>query len=135
MEKCGECGRPLDSHEESGSFGERVADFVARIGRSWAFVGLVATAMAVWIALNRGPDAFDPYPFILLNLWISILTSFQGPIIMMSQDRLAARDRRRDEEDHEVNLRVAARVDEIGTKLGRLLETVDSTDPMGRPGR
>jgi uncharacterized membrane protein len=91
-------------------FGQRAADAVASFGGSWTFVGLFAATMLLWVALNtvllaRGGSTFDPYPYILLNLFLSMLAAIQAPIILMSQKRQAEKDRISAEHDYEVNLK------------------------------
>ena len=82
--------------EEALSFGERMADHVAAIGGSWAFIGGFAVALAAWAGLNSWAlmRPFDPYPYIFLNLLLSMVAAIQAPIIMMSHNRQAATDRR-----------------------------------------
>jgi len=92
------------------SFGARAADAVAAFGGSWPFIFIFFAVLAGWIVLNtlllaRSGDAFDPYPFILLNLVLSMLAAVQAPIILMSQNRQAERDRRDAKHDYEVNLK------------------------------
>ena len=86
-------------------FGERLADRIASFGGSWPFIGIFLGGMTLWMAYNvERPAAFDPYPFILLNLVLSCLAALQAPIIMMSQNRMAAKDRVDARHDYEVNL-------------------------------
>ena len=88
--------------------GERVADAIARIGGSWAFIIGFLGFLLAWTVVNTillSKDAFDPYPFIFLNLVLSMLAALQAPIIMMSQNRQAARDRFEASKDYEVNLK------------------------------
>jgi uncharacterized membrane protein len=98
--------------ERSVTFGQHVADRVATFGGSWIFIGAFFLVLAAWIGINsiatfRSP--FDPYPYILLNLILSCLAAIQAPIIMMSQNRIEARDRLRSENDYQVNLRPSSR--------------------------
>jgi uncharacterized membrane protein len=88
------------------TLGQRVADGIAEFGGSWTFLGLFAAFLLGWILLNtkQGPD-WDPYPFILLNLLLSCLAAIQAPVIMMSQNRQASKDRQAAERDYEVNLK------------------------------
>ena len=96
--------------ETRTTFGQRAADKVAAFGGSWIFVGLFAAVMLVWVGLNaflllnRG-KTFDPYPYILLNLFLSMLAAIQAPVILMSQNRQADKDRLSAEHDYEVNLK------------------------------
>ena len=110
------------------TFGQRMADHVARFGGSWGFLISFAFFLAVWIAVNvvlalfwRGKE-FDPYPFILLNLVLSCLASVQAPIIMMSQNRQEARDRKRAEDDYKINLKAELEIKNLHEKFDHLLE-------------
>ncbi|MCQ4629469.1 MULTISPECIES: DUF1003 domain-containing protein [Shinella] len=96
------------AYEAKQSFGERIADDIARIGGSWGFIIGFFIFLVVWTVSNTillTRDAFDPYPFIFLNLVLSMLAAIQAPIIMMSQNRQAARDRFEASKDYEVNLK------------------------------
>ncbi len=96
------------AYEAKQSFGERIADAIARIGGSWGFIIGFFLFLIVWTVANTillTRDAFDPYPFIFLNLVLSMLAAIQAPIIMMSQNRQAARDRFEASKDYEVNLK------------------------------
>jgi uncharacterized membrane protein len=107
-----------------GTFGQRAADQLARFGGSWIFLMTFAGAMAGWIGLNvaRGSRAFDPYPFILLNLMLSCLAAVQAPIIMMSQNRQEGRDRKRSESDYQVNLKAELEIRSLHDKMDHLLD-------------
>lgn len=108
--------------EENRTFGQRVADQVAYWGGSWPFIITFSILMALWIAANvmAAARAFDPYPFILLNLVLSTLAAIQAPIIMMSQNRQAARDRLQALHDYEVNLKAELEIVALHDKLDRL---------------
>lgn len=110
-----------DSFVDTLSFGEKVADTVAAFGGSWKFIGLFFAFIFVWISLNSiwliSGSAFDPYPFILLNLGLSSLAAFQAPIIMMSQNRQAAKDRIRQDAAYEINLKLELQVMRLHSKL------------------
>lgn len=96
------------AYEAKQSVGERIADAIARIGGSWTFIIGFLAFLVVWTIANTlllTKDAFDPYPFIFLNLVLSMLAALQAPIIMMSQNRQAARDRFEATKDYEVNLK------------------------------
>ncbi|WP_337183096.1 DUF1003 domain-containing protein [Shinella sp.] len=96
------------AYEARQSLGERIADAIARVGGSWAFIIGFLVFLLVWTVVNTlvlTRDAFDPYPFIFLNLVLSMLAALQAPIIMMSQNRQAARDRFEASKDYEVNLK------------------------------
>ena len=103
--------------------GERLADTVARVGGSWPFVIGFCVVLAVWVVLNgallldAGIVPFDPYPFIFLNLLLSMLAALQAPIIMMSQNRQAARDRRAASDDFAVNLRAELEIRRLHDRL------------------
>jgi uncharacterized membrane protein len=106
------------------SFGERVADRIATFGGSWTFILACIAALTVWIILNvsLGRDSFDPYPFILLNLALSMLAALQAPVILMSQNRQAARDRADAAHDYEVNLKAELEIRYLHEKLDLLRE-------------
>jgi uncharacterized membrane protein len=98
------------------SLGERLADHVTRFGGSWQFIALFTALMIVWTLFNTellGQRAFDPYPYVFLNLLLSMLTALQAPLIMMSQNRQAARDRVAAARDYETNLRAELKVDQL----------------------
>lgn len=117
-----------DAFAQSQSFGDRMADRVAAVGGSWGFVGGFALFLAVWAAINLFLPAdgrFDPYPFIFLNLLLSMLAAVQAPIIMMSQNRQAAKDRLAAQLDYEVNLKAETEVSQIVEKLDRLTALVE----------
>jgi len=111
--------------EKSITFGQRIADRVAAFGGSWIFIGSFFLLLAAWIGVNSlatllGP--FDPYPYILLNLMLSCLAAMQAPIIMMSQNRIEARDRLRSENDYQVNLKAELEIRHLHEKLDVLLK-------------
>jgi uncharacterized membrane protein len=103
-------------------FGERVADKVAKFGGSWTFIGLFAFVLVAWVALNslwlRHP--FDAYPYVFLNLMLSMLAAIQAPVIMMSQNRQAAKDRADAENDYAVNLKAELEILALHDKLDAL---------------
>jgi uncharacterized membrane protein len=110
--------------DRSLTLGERVADRVAEFGGSWRFIILFFVVIAVWIAANSIYlllQPFDPYPFILLNLGLSLLAAVQAPIILMSQNRQEARDRLRAENDYQVNLKAELEVRAVSEKLDLLI--------------
>lgn len=112
------------SNEPKSTLGERVADNVASFGGSWTFIISFIVFLLVWIAvnafvlLNRG---FDPYPFILLNLILSCLAALQAPVIMMSQNRQADKDRQRAKDDYMVNLKSELEVRALHEKIDHLM--------------
>lgn len=109
-------------------FGGRAADAVASFGGSWTFVGLFAATMLAWVGVNalllatRG-NTFDPYPYILLNLFLSMLAAIQAPIILMSQNRQSEKDRMTTEHDYEVNLKAELEIMMLHDKIDLLRET------------
>jgi uncharacterized membrane protein len=109
--------------EARRTFGERVADIVAAFGGSWSFIILFFAALTFWMALNvaNGVGAFDPYPFILLNLVLSCIAAVQAPIIMMSQRRQEVKDRHRSENDYRVNLKAELEIRHLHEKIDHLL--------------
>jgi uncharacterized membrane protein len=108
-------------HTDERTFGQRLADRVAAVGGSWGFIIGFGVALAVWMAWNEWGQgrhlAFDPYPFIFLNLMLSMLAAIQAPIIMMSQNRAAQRDREAAEHDYIVNLRAELEIMHLHDKL------------------
>lgn len=107
-----------------GTYGERLADRVATFGGSWTFILCFAGVLVVWITINAVVllgRAFDPYPFILLNLVLSCLAALQAPVIMMSQNRQEAKDRRRAENDYRVNLKAELEIRHLHSKLDLLV--------------
>lgn len=116
----------LAFHEQS-TFGQRLADKVASFGGSWTFILLFAGVLLAWIALNavllakRG-ETFDPYPYILLNLVLSMLAAIQAPVILMSQNRQGARDRQDAAHDYEVNLKAELEILSLHEKIDELRE-------------
>jgi CRP/FNR family transcriptional regulator, cyclic AMP receptor protein len=98
---------PNEVIEKQETYGERIADVVAGFGGSWTFIITFAVVLVIYTAINEGLDnkAWDPYPFILLNLFLSMLAALQAPVIMMSQNRQDAKDRLRSELDFDVNRR------------------------------
>jgi CRP/FNR family transcriptional regulator, cyclic AMP receptor protein len=110
--------------EEEETFGERVADMVARFGGSWTFIIIFGTVLCVYTAINiiLGSSAWDPYPYILLNLFLSMLAAIQAPVIMMSQNRQDGKDRVRSELDFDVNRRAEFEIQALSHKLNLLGE-------------
>lgn len=109
------------------TFGQKTADAVASFGGSWTFIGIFAGVIAAWIVLNsviliKLGSSFDPYPYILLNLVLSMLAAFQAPIIMMSQNRQAFKDRLSAEHDYEVNLKAELEIMGLHEKVDLLRE-------------
>lgn len=115
---------PAQEFHDRRTFGERASDAIAAFGGSWPFILMFLALLVIWAVLNTeilGPlRAFDPYPFIFLNLLLSMLAAIQAPIIMMSQNRAADRDRLAAEVDHEVNVRAELSVRDIDRRLHRI---------------
>lgn len=112
--------------EEGRTFGERLADRIAAFGGSWTFILIFMAAIAIWVLVNTvfllraGSQPFDPYPFILLNLFLSLVAAIQAPIIMMSQNRQAAKDRIQASHDYEVNLKAEIEIMALHEKMDEL---------------
>jgi len=105
------------------TFGQRVADRVARFGGSWPFIGLFGGILLVWMLLNAWllrSHPFDPYPFILLNLVLSTLAALQAPVIMMSQNRQSEKDRLHATQDYEINLMAEIEIRDLHDKMDSL---------------
>ena len=120
--------------EEEMSFGDRIADSVARFGGSWTFIILFGVALSIYASANvvlKG-RAWDPYPFILLNLFLSMLAAIQAPVIMMSQNRQDTKDRVRGELDYDVNLRAESEIQNLSSKLNLLTEKIGDVDDLLR---
>lgn len=124
--------RPIDraatkDDDAGATFGQRAADVVASFGGSWVFVGLFVGGMVAWVWVNallaasRG-RTFDPYPYILLNLFLSMLAAIQAPVILMSQNRHSERERLNAEHDYEVNLQAERDIRLLHDKLDLLRE-------------
>ena len=115
--------RPLAADQHLASFGERVADRVASFGGSWPFIGLFGAFLVLWVLVNTlllVNKPLDPYPFIFLNLLLSMLAAIQAPIIMMSQNRHSKRDREMAEHDYEVNLKAEIEILALHDKLEQM---------------
>ena len=123
-----------DVIEDEYTFGERIADRVASFGGSWTFIILFGIILVVYAGINlalRG-RAWDPYPFILLNLFLSMLASIQAPVIMMSQNRQDKKDRLRSELDFDVNRRAEAEIQNLSRKLNLMTDQLGDIDDMLR---
>jgi CRP/FNR family cyclic AMP-dependent transcriptional regulator len=123
---------PNEVIEEESTFGERLADAVARFGGSWAFIIAFGLAIITYSAINvaLGKTAWDPYPFILLNLFLSMLASIQAPVIMMSQNRQDTKDRLRGELDYDVNRRAESEIQNLSRKLNLLGEKINDIEDL-----
>jgi uncharacterized membrane protein len=125
---------PNEVIEETTTLGDRLADAVARFGGSWSFIIAFALILTAWVAVNVAllSRAWDPYPFILLNLFLSMLAAIQAPIIMMSQNRQDKKDRLRSEMDYEVNRRAESEIQGLARKLHLLGDKVDDLEDLLR---
>jgi len=120
--------------DEQLTFGARLADSVARFGGSWYFIILFSVVLVVYSSVNVAlrEKAWDPYPFILLNLFLSMLAAIQAPVIMMSQNRQDTKDRVRSELDFEVNRRAESEIQALSRKLSELTEKVEDVADLVR---
>ena len=118
---------PNEVIDEQLTFGQRLADSVARFGGSWAFIVSFAVVLLAWVIVNiaLATRAWDPYPFILLNLFLSMLAAVQAPVIMMSQNRQDAKDRLRSELDFSVNRKAEGEIIQLAAKLNRIEDKLD----------
>ena len=109
--------------KEKYTFGQRAADKIAKFAGSWAFIFSFSALLILWMVSNviLAKRAFDPYPFILLNLVLSCVAALQAPLIMMSQNRQEEKDRRRAENDYKVNLKTEIMIEDIHGKMNRIL--------------
>jgi CRP/FNR family transcriptional regulator, cyclic AMP receptor protein len=125
---------PNEVIEEEETFGERVADTVASFGGSWTFIITFGLVLVTYSSTNivLGHRAWDPYPFILLNLFLSMLAAIQAPIIMMSQNRQDKKDRVRSELDFEVNRRAEAEIQGLASKINWLGEKIGDVEDLLR---
>lgn len=112
-------------YEEQLTFGQRAADLISSFGGSWRFVIIFMILVFVWMGLNSFllmQTSYDPYPYILLNLILSCLAAIQAPIIMMSQNRHAARDRLQAENDYQINLKAEIQIRHLNLKIDKLMK-------------
>jgi uncharacterized membrane protein len=114
------------SFHESLTLGQKMADKIAAFGGSWTFIGLFFSFIVIWILINTvlwvNDTAFDPYPFILLNLGLSSLAAFQAPIIMMSQSRQVSKDRLEQKNAYQINLKLELELMRVHEKIDTLLK-------------
>jgi CRP/FNR family transcriptional regulator, cyclic AMP receptor protein len=125
---------PNDLIASDATFGERIADVVAGFGGSWTFIITFGVSISVYTIINiflRG-KAWDPYPFILLNLFLSMLAAIQAPVIMMSQNRQDTKDRLRGELDYDVNRRAETEIQGLARKLNMLGNKIDDVEDLLR---
>lgn len=127
---------PNEIIEEEETLGERVADTVAAFGGSWTFIIIFAVFMSLYTTVNvlLGHKSWDPYPFILLNLFLSMLAAIQAPVIMMSQNRQDKKDRLRGELDYDVNRRAHSEIQGLAHKLNLLGDRLGDIEDLLRKG-
>jgi uncharacterized membrane protein len=125
---------PNEIIEQESSLGERIADSVAGFGGSWTFIISFGVTLTVYTMINvfLNKNAWDPYPFILLNLFLSMLAALQAPVIMMSQNRQDTKDRLRGELDFDVNRRAEGEIQALARKLMLLDEKIDDVNDLLR---
>jgi uncharacterized membrane protein len=116
-----------DLIEENATFGQRMADRIATFAGSWGFIIFFLLLMLFWMGINTylGENAFDPFPFILLNLSLSTLAALQAPVILMSQNRQSERDRQVSRNDYEVNLKNELELVDLHRKMDALVNTIE----------
>ena len=126
---------PNEIIEEKETLGERIADAVAAFGGSWTFITIFAVFMLAYTSINVSlhKAAWDPYPFILLNLFLSMLAAIQAPVIMMSQNRQDKKDRLRGELDYDVNRRAHGEIQGLAYKLNLLGDRLGDIEELLRP--
>ena len=112
-----------ESGKEKYTLGQRAADTIAKFAGSWAFIFSFTGVLVLWMVFNviLAAKAFDPYPFILLNLVLSCVAAIQAPLIMMSQNRQEEKDRRRAENDYKVNLKTEIMIEDLYDKVNAIL--------------
>ena len=125
---------PNELIDEQFTFGERIADSVARFGGSWSFIILFGVVLVTYSSINimLQKQAWDPYPFILLNLFLSMLAAIQAPVIMMSQNRQDVKDRVRSELDFEINRRAESEIQSLSNRVTLLLDKLDDVQELVR---
>ena len=113
----------VSPEKEKYTLGQRAADSIAKFAGSWAFIFSFTGVLIVWMIVNAilAARAFDPYPFILLNLVLSCVAAIQAPLIMMSQNRQEEKDRRRAENDYKVNLKTEIMIEDLYDKVNAIL--------------
>jgi len=125
---------PNELIEARSTFGERIADQVARFGGSWTFIILFGIVLITYASINTALHnrAWDPYPFILLNLFLSMLAAIQAPVIMMSQNRQDLKDRLRSELDFDVNRRAESEIQSLSHRLSLLMDKMEDVEDSVR---
>jgi uncharacterized membrane protein len=125
---------PNEVIDREANFGERIADMVAGFGGSWTFIIIFLVVLLAYSATNvyLRTRAWDPYPFILLNLFLSMLAAIQAPVIMMSQNRQDTRDRLRSELDYDVNRRAESEIQGLASKLNHIGDKIADLEELVR---
>ncbi len=118
------------NEREKYTLGQRAADAIAKFAGSWAFIFSFTGVLILWMVVNTvlATKAFDPYPFILLNLVLSCVAAIQAPLIMMSQNRQEEKDRRRAENDYKVNLKTEIMIEDLYDKVNAILKKQSSIE-------
>lgn len=128
----------ISEHEGKLTMGQKAADGLAKFAGSWGFIIIFFSLLIVWIAVNVMllSKAFDPYPFILMNLILSCLAAIQAPIIMMSQNRQEEKDRMRAKNDFKVNLKAEIIIEDLHQKMDALIDQQkEFADKLGMMGK
>ena len=123
-----------ESEKEKYTLGQRAADSIAKFAGSWAFIFSFCGILILWMVVNvlLAARAFDPYPFILLNLVLSCVAAIQAPLIMMSQNRQEEKDRRRAENDYKVNLKTEIMIEDLYDKVNAILAKQSALERQAR---
>lgn len=123
--------------KEKYTLGQRAADSIAKFAGSWAFIFSFSGVLILWMVVNvlLAAGAFDPYPFILLNLVLSCVAAIQAPLIMMSQNRQEEKDRRRAENDYKVNLKTEIMIEDLYDKVNVILAKQSALERQVREDR
>lgn len=121
-----------ESGKDKYTLGQRAADIIAKFAGSWAFIFSFTGILIVWMVVNvlLASKAFDPYPFILLNLVLSCVAAIQAPLIMMSQNRQEEKDRRRAENDYKVNLKTEIMIEDLYDKINAVLSRQSALEKL-----
>ena len=123
-----------EGEKEKYTLGQRAADSIAKFAGSWAFIFSFSGVLILWMVVNvlLAARAFDPYPFILLNLVLSCVAAIQAPLIMMSQNRQEEKDRRRAENDYKVNLKTEIMMEDLYDKVNAILAKQSALERQAR---
>ena len=125
-----------ETEKDKYTLGQRAADAIAKFAGSWAFIFSFTGVLILWMVVNAllASKAFDPYPFILLNLVLSCVAAIQAPLIMMSQNRQEEKDRRRAENDYKVNLKTEIMIEDLYDKVNAILAKQSELEKLLRAG-